>query len=246
MKLFTSIIIRLSMNKIIKDHAKLAEEIKGKKILHLNSLGKDSAVTLHWLSQHAKDSEIISVHFKYLSGHPLDMAYFKYQENRYKNIKFIVSENCFEASFIAQGLFQSPSDIFRCFNHFEYNDFNFKLQYNEIAKNNNCDFICLGHARYESFTRASSFHKKGIMQGNEIFPIGMFSKELVFNTIKYYEIMLHPFYKSSKSSLDTPSYYKMRRAFILNPEYKKAVYKYFPMLVLDEFRYEKLLKKGRS
>lgn len=228
--------------KVIKKHQKLKELVQGKTVLHLNSLGKDSAVTLHWLATFARPKKIVSVHFKYMGGHPMDLAYLNYQRERYKHVEFIVEKNNFEASFVAQGTYQKPEDIFYCYNHFEYEQFDFKKIYNEIAEERNCDFICLGHSRYESFTRASMFHKKGILIGNEIYPIGMMSKKEVIGIIKAEKLMLHPFYKFSKSSLDTPSYYKMRSAFIASPDYKKAVMKVFPFLALDEYRYKKLLK----
>ena len=219
----------------------------------MNSLGKDAAVCLEWLNspfvfKKRSDKKIldfpkvVSVNLRYLSEHPDDETYWCYQQKRYPNTQFVKDYNNFEVSFMASGRYQRPEDIFYVLNHFEYEKFEFKKLCADLMKIYDCDYMCLGHSKYESFTRASNLHKKGIVQGSEIYPLGMMSKKEVLGLIKAFDIKIHPSYKFATSSLDTPSYYKMRSSFIAKPEYKESVYRVFPMLALDEYRYEKMLK----
>ncbi len=68
-----------------------------------------------------------------------------------------------------------------------------------------------------------------------------FSEEDILKIIEKTNLKLHPSYKLAKTTFDYPSYYKMRSAFIANPEYRKKVLSTYPMLCLDQYRYERLL-----
>lgn len=231
---------------IIKNHKNLASHIEGKKILHLNSFGKDSAVCLEWLTNFAKPSKVVALNFKYLANHFGDSDYLEYQKKKYPEVEFIEEPNPLEISSMINGLYQCPIQKIAFYNDFEYTDFELLKYAREVAKIYECDFICSGMSKYESVSRATAFHKKGILQGDMIYPLGMMQKSEIFSIIKHFKIKLHPCYKFNESGIDHPSYYKMRASFIANPEYKKRVYKFFPMLKLDEYRYEKLFKGNKK
>lgn len=227
---------------IIKTHKDLAEFIAGKGVLHLNSLGKDSAVCLEWLTKFAHPSRIVSVNFAFLANHPGDQAYINYQKKKYPEVEFITRWNPPELSYIAAGEYQSPLYTMTEINSWEFEDFSMTDLSREIKESYGLDFMCDGASKYEDFSRRVLFHQKGIAIADKIYPLGMMSKEQVIGIIKASGVKLHPCYKLAKSTLDHPSYWKMRASFIANPEYKKKVYTFFPLLKLDEYRYEKLLR----
>lgn len=228
---------------MIKTHKELAAKIAGKRILHLNSLGKDSLVCLDWLYNYAK-VEIISVNYQFMSKHPYDDFYLDYLTKKFPKVLFISEPNPWELTQVLTGLYQLPTEIYDFLNDLEYDTIDAKLLNENLRQVYECDYICRGESRYEAFHRATFFHKKGILVDKDIYPIGMMSKQQIHDLIRDRGLKIHPQYKMNKSTLDFPSYYKMRAWFKAKPEYKKLVYTVFPMLVLDEYRYEKLLTKG--
>jgi len=228
---------------IIKDHKALAELIAGKRILHLESLGKDSAATLHWLATFAHPSHIVAAHFERLAKHPDDARYLAYKKKKYPNVEFILVPNPIELSQIGAGMYQSPLSMLEEVNKWEWENFEFKKLVEETRLEHACDYVSSGIAKYESVIRATLFYRKGIIWDNWIYPIGMFTKDEVLQVVRNGNIKLHPSYKFSKSTHDFPSWYKMRSAFITNPEYKKSVLAAYPLLALDGYRYERLLNE---
>lgn len=236
------------MSDIIKDQFELAKLMQGKKILHLNSLGKDSAVCMEWLAcfemfDLEPPKKVVALNYQFLSEHPSDKAYLTWQKNRYPDFEFIQEPNPHELTNIVEGVFQCPVMMLQLINNFEHTGFSMSKYNEDLLKKHDLDFISLGLARYESVSRASTFHKKGILRGNKIYPIGMMSKKDILNIIDKRKIKLHPSYKFAQSTYDNPSYYKMRSAFIVDPEYEKNVLRAYPLLALDKYRYEKLFKK---
>ena len=229
---------------IIKTHKELSDHIAGKRILHLNSLGKDSAICLEWLANFAKPSHVVSVNFTFVAPHPDDEKYLDYQRKKYPHVEFVLDYNVFEINKFIRGIYQYPLRVLKEMNHVEYERFDFWLFVEDLRKKYNCDYICLGHSKYESVTRASQMYKKGLVQGTKIFPIGMMTKKQVIGLIGSTGIKLHPVYNNCESTLDFPSYYKMRSIFIINPEYYREMVKAYPMIQLDKYRYERMLKKG--
>ena len=227
---------------IIKTHRELAEHIAGKRILHMNSLGKDALVSLYWLANYAQPSKVISVHFKTLAPQPYDDAYLKYQARQFPNVEFLVEPNANDVTNVGLGYYQSPIRVMHDLNKWEYENFSMRQQAEELLKTHACDYICLGHSKYEGVARAIKFYKKGLLHGNSIFPLGLLTKDQVISIIKTSGIKVHPIYKLAKSTLDYPSYWKMRAAMLVNPRYEKDIYSIFPLLRLDKYRYEKLLK----
>lgn len=227
---------------MIDSHKKLAEHIAGKRILHLNSLGKDSVASLEWLVNYAHPSHVVSVFFEFMAHHPDDERYFKYLQKRYPSVEFIKEPNANEISHIVAGRFQSPIEVMREFNHWEYIQFYMDKHAGDLKKQYNCDYISIGQSRYESVARASNFYKKGILIGDKIYPLGMMSKDDIINAIRASGLKLHPCYKVSPSTLDKPSYYRMRSTFITNPEYWERMVSFYPLLILDKYRYEVLFK----
>ena len=232
-------LIQLKGMKLIKTHKELADYIAGRKILHLNSLGKDSIVCLEWLTSFAHPSEIVSMYCEFIVRHPKDGAYKKYLKKKYPSVNFVESANPFEVSAICMGVYQSPVEIIKHFNHLDFNSFDMKKLIEDARVEYGCDFICIGKSRYESFDRANFFHKNGLLKDKHIYPIGMMSKKQVMSLINF---KLHPVYKYSKSTLDTVSYYKMRAAFLAHPEYYEEMIKFYPLLKLDKYRWERLMK----
>lgn len=226
---------------MIKTHKELAIHIAGKKILHLNSFGKDSVICLDWLCNYAT-CHVVSVNFQFMAPHPDDERYLDYLKKKYPQVEFLRVPNVFEITKILLGVYQLPTETYQHWNNFEFDTLDPHEMVEALRLENGCDYVCKGQSRYESFTRANFFHKKGIAVGNDVYPIGFMSKKQVFDLISATGVKLHPQYKMNSSTLDKPTYYKMRSAFIANPEYKKQMYKVFPLLELDEYRYEKLLK----
>lgn len=227
---------------IIKHHAELAKYIAGKKILHLCSLGKDATLCLSWIVEYAKIEEVISVFFKFHASHPDDDRYLEYLKKRFPTVKFIVLPDPIELSQIAAGVFQYPTYVLKDLNHWEYDGFSRDKVIEELMKEHGCDYMCSGASKYESFARRTKFHQKGLVFNKVIYPIGMFSRDQVIGAIKAAGLKIHPCYKYSKSGYDNPSYWKMRYGMIANPEYEKRLMETYPLLALDKYRYEAMLK----
>lgn len=230
---------------IIKTHKELRDFIKGKRVLHLNSLGKDSVICLEWLTAFAR-VDVVSLYLDFISSHPGDVPYFEYLKARYRSVNFVKFPNPIELSNLCSGVYQTPIEILTYSNNLEYNDFDFDKVVKELKIKYECDYICIGSSKYENFARATKFHKRGILIGDEIFPLGMMTKEQVISIIKASGMKLHPCYKTTPGTYDHPSYYKMRSGFVVSPEYKNKMYEVYPMLRLDEYRWEKLLTKGKK
>lgn len=226
---------------MIKSHHELANHIAGRSVLHLLSLGKDSVVCLEWLSKFARPARIVSMYCRPIAYHPDDDKYLAYLKKRYPNVEFLIGENTFELSHLALGHFQNPIKTMTEFNHWEYIQFDMSEYVEAVRQRLGLDFICIGMSKYESVTRATNFYKRGLMQDQKIYPIGLLTKDQIIQIIKSSGLRLHPCYKISASTFDRPSFYKMRAAFIANPEFKKRMFKLFPLLVLDKYRYTKLL-----
>lgn len=225
---------------LIKTHKELADHIRGHRILHLNSLGKDSIVALEWLANYAKPAKIISVFYKFMAYHTDDDRYLSYLKKRYPAVEFVVVPSPLELTYIAGWEYQTPIFCKTEFNNWEYIKFGFDELSEELRQKYQCSYICSGQSKYESFARASKFYKTGLLFKNYIYPMGLMDKKQVFSIIKQSGMKLHPQYKITNSTFDHPTYYKMKRAFLLDPEYKKRVYKIYPLLVLDEYRMEVL------
>lgn len=231
---------------IIKSHKDLAVHIAGKRVLHLNSFGKDSIACLEWLVNYAPSLDIVSLNMPMLVKHPSDDAYLAYLKARYPRVNFVEAPNPFDLTRLSFGVFQSPLEVMQEYNLWEYSEFHFSALVEDLRKEYECDFICIGQSKYESVARASNFYKKGILQGTKIFPLGLMTKEQVIGALVHSKVKLHPVYKLAQSTLDRPSYYKMRSTFIANPEYKRKMYENYPLLQLDEYRYEVLLKTHKK
>jgi 3'-phosphoadenosine 5'-phosphosulfate sulfotransferase (PAPS reductase)/FAD synthetase len=224
---------------MIKTHKDLADLIAGKKILLLNSLGKDSVLCLEWLTNYAYPSKVVSLQFDFFAPHPGDKPYEKYLRKRYPDVEFLKAPNAFDVTNIFLGKYQSPIDVLKNWNDSDYDFFDFWEVANDYLKELDCDYMCLGRSRYEAFDRATFFHKNGIVKDNKIFPLGFMSKKQVMSLINF---KLHPVYKTSPGTLDEISYYKMRSAFLAKPEYYKQMLKFYPLLELDKYRWERLMK----
>lgn len=227
---------------MIKTNLELAKAIKGKRILHLNSLGKDSVLSLEWLVKAAEVQQVVSVHFKYKSAHTGDDAYLDYLVKRFPTVIFVIMENTLELNLVMNGIFQSPLHVVNVLNKCEYTDFSFKKLVREVKAAYNCDYICNGSGKYENFARAIKFHKKGIMIDDVIFPLGMFAKDDIFSSLRKSGLKIHPMYKYTHSTFDQPSWYKMRYGCISNKKYWRKLLDVYPLLVLDRYRMDVLLK----
>ena len=225
----------------IRSHKELADHIAGKRVLHMNSLGKDAALSLEWLANYAHPSHIVSVHFSFIAKHPDDERYLEYLRKRYPHVEFVVFPNANEINILQAGLYQQPFEREQFYMRWEHYDFERMKQADEIQKYMKLDFLCQGQSKYESFARAVRFYQRGLIDGDVIFPLGLMSKAEVWGLIKSSGLKLHPCYKMSKSTYDFPSYWKMRSAMIAYPDYAETVYKMYPMLALDKYRWEKLL-----
>lgn len=226
---------------MIKTHCELAEHIAGKNILVANSGGKDSVLALEWVSSYASVAKIVSLTYKFIVPHPCDDMYFKYLMRRFPHVEFKFESSPQDISRILLGNFQSPIDILTDWNKTDHFMFDHQEMTENLRVENGCDFVAYGVSRYESFDRACYFDRKGLVDGTQIFPLGNMYKKQVLGLIKSTGIKLHPVYNISKSTLDKPSYYKYRSTFFKYPEFKKAMYEVFPLLELDEYRYERLL-----
>lgn len=230
-------------NIIIHSHKQLAEFVQHKKILHLSSLGKDSVLALSWLHDYAEIKEIVSLYMAPIVGHPEDKRYLDYLKQRFPKVQFVFSPSSWFVSTVAMGIFQSPINVITEFNNWDYDWFDQEKVIEENKKKYGCELICSGRSKYESFIRATLFHRKGLVQGDHIYPLGLMTKKQIINAIRESGIRLHPVYKVSPATLDAVSFYKYRNSFVVYPEYKKLMYEYFPLLELDEFRYRRLLSE---
>lgn len=231
------------MSTKLSTHKQLAEKITGKSILLLNSLGKDSALCLEWLYNYAKPARIVSLHFKYTFPNPDDQKYIDYQKKRYPNVEFVEVENPFEVTRHFLGEFQEPIYFLEKLLTAEYDSFDPKEVAHNYREQFGCDYVCLGQSKYESFARAKLFHDKGLMIGNEIYPIGLMNKAEVISLIRGSGMKVHPCYGYAHATLDQPSYFKYARAFKKYPEWERQFMKVFPLLILDKYRYEVLFGK---
>jgi hypothetical protein len=227
---------------IVKTHRVLAEQIAGKKILHLCSYGKDSVLALEWLTKFAVPSKVVSLNYKYLAPHPGDEPYLKYLKSRYPDVEFISEFNPHNITRVCLGHYQSPVEVINLYKGMEFNTFEFDKLTTEYKNKYDCDFVCYGNSRSESFRRATLFHKKGILIEDRIYPLGMFSKKQIFEMIKASGFKLHPVYKLHPGTLDQPSYFKYRASFIAKPEFEKDMLRVYPLLELDKYRFEVLFK----
>lgn len=225
----------------LKTHKQLADLIAGKRILHLNSLGKDSVLSLEWLVNFAHPSEIYSLNFEFIAKHPSDLKYWEYLKKRFPSVKFLKAPNAPEISLITYGTYQSPLYVNYELNDFEYDSFKMSALISEFKKKLACDYTCDGASKYEDFSRRTKFHQKGLCFNGNISPLGMMSKKEVYDLLRKTGIKLHPSYKFSSGTFDHPSYWKMRSAMIANPKFKKNVLDTFPLFACDIYRYERML-----
>ena len=233
---------------IITTHKDLRHAISGKTILHLNSLGKDAALTLEWLNHYAANCNIISVFFRLKSGPPSDQGYIDYLKRRYPRTVFIEQLGVPELNEILEGKFQSPIYLNYVINHLDYEHFSFKRICEDMRKNMKADYLCSGMSCYEGMGRAMYLRRVGLLdeKNKTIYPIGLMKQAQVMEAIRSSGLKLNPSYKFASESHDTPNYYKMRRAFIARPEFEKQVARVFPMIALDKYRWEKMLNGGKK
>ncbi len=228
---------------MIKTNAELAKAIEGKTIVLLNSLGKDSIACLEWLYFYAKPKRIISIYLQLQAEHPDDQRYIRYLQNRYLGIEWHFSQSVFEVNLVLAGTYQPPYRMLKHHNHYEYTHFDFKIQKEELLKKFGADYLCSGESKYESFKRAVDANKFGLIRKGVIYPIGLWTKETLIDFIRQRGFKIHPCYKYTSSSYDHPSFYKMRASIIAKPSFWQRLLNVFPLMVLDRFRYEKMIKK---
>lgn len=233
----------MTKKEIVTTHKRLAEIVQGKSVLHLNSLGKDAIVCLDWLNNYAKLSKIISVYFELESGYPTDKKYLNYLKKQYPKTQFISLPNPVELNEILLPMFQTPLFINYVINNCEFEEFSFIKIAEETRQKYGLDYLCSGMSCYEGMGRAMYFRRAGLLceKKKTIYPIGLMKQKQIFKILKNIKTKLNPSYKFSTDSFDTPTYFKMRSAFIAKPNFKKQVYKKFPLLALDEYRYEVLI-----
>ena len=229
---------------MIKTHKELAKLIEGKRILHLNSMGKDSVLCLEWLTTYAKPECVVSLFFRFQAEHPDDDRYWRYLHKRYPKVKFITEPNSVELTLQAAGVYQSPLFVTHVANHFDWVEFERGKQIAEVKQTYALDYVCDGSSKYEDFSRRTKFHQKGLEFRGTICPLGMMSKKEVIGAIKACGVKLHPCYKFAPGTYDHPSYWKIRGSWIGKKGFKESVLHTYPLLVLDQYRYEVLLKKG--
>jgi hypothetical protein len=227
---------------IITSHADLAAQIAGKKILHLNSLGKDAILTLEWLVKFAHCAEIVSVHYASDTPFPTDEGYWKYLKRRYPTVRFIKAAPVWQINDRMDGYFQSPLWINYVMANQDFWNFNVKQAHEDLRLQLGMDYICSGLSCYEGMGRAMYLRRVGLLHSemHTIYPIGLMKLAQVTDLIKKLKLPLNPSYKLSPESYDTASYWRMRNGFIARPEFRETVYKLFPLVALDEFRCEVL------
>lgn len=229
------------MTSKIETHRQLAEHIAGRRILHLNSLGKDSVVALEWLTSYARPSHVVSVYFEFQAEHPGDRRYLEYLKRRYPHVEFVKEPNSVELTLQILGVYQTPQFVTHVANHSEYVEFERGKQISELKEKYQCEYSCDGSSKYESFARRTKFHQKGLLFKGTICPLGMMSKAQVISLIRDTGVKLHPCYKLASGTYDHPSYWKMRASWISNEAYRKKLLEVYPLLILDQYRYERLL-----
>lgn len=234
---------------MITSHAELAKAISGKKILHMNSMGKDAVLCLDWLNNYCDSSvQIVSVFFELKAAkYPTDDAYWKYLKEKYPRTKFVKVLDITEMTEILAGMFQSPLFTNYVINNQEFEGFNGEKAAEELRVQYGCDYICRGISCYEGMGRAIYLRRVGLLDEGrkQIFPIGLMKQAQVVGLLKKVGVKLNPSYKFADSSYDSASYFKMRTAFIGRPDFKKTVYKHYPLLCLDEYRFEVLFGKTK-
>lgn len=233
---------------MISSHKDLAKAIQGKKILHLNSMGKDAVLCLEWLQNYAK-VETVSLFFELKAAkHPDDDRYWEYLKRRYPRVKFVKTIDVAEMSEVLGGMFQSPTFINYVINNQEFYEFSMGKVAEEYRLKFGCDYICRGVSCYEGMGRALYLRRQGLLDEKRklIHPIGLMKQAQVIGALKGSGVKLHPSYRTADSSYDSASYFKMRAGFVAKPEFKKTVYAGYPLLALDEYRYEVMyeIRKG--
>lgn len=229
---------------IIIHQKDLAQAIEGKKILHLNSLGKDAVLTLHWLNVATKAEKIVSVYFAHQAGYPTDKKYLEYLKKRYPKTEFIEVVSIPEINEKMSGMLQSPLVLNHSIYSQEYDEFSFKKACEELRIKYGLDFICSGISCYEGMGRALYLRRVGLMDTDRkmIFPIGLMKQKQVLEMLKRIGTKLNPSYKFASESFDSASYFKMRYALQANPKYKEIIFEHYPMMALDQYRFEVLMK----
>lgn len=231
----------------IKTHKELADFIKDKSVLHLNSLGKDSLVCLHWLNEFAECKKIVSIYFKIDAEYPTDQKYLDFLKRKYPKTEFVEFINTHELNDVLEGVYQSPLAVNHLINHAEYVGFNFSKVVEEKRLEFKCDYVCSGTSKYEGMGRAIFLNRNGLYNSKNqfIFPIGLMTKKQVTKLIEDLELPLNPSYLYSERTHDHPSYFKMKLAFEMLPQYKENMFKKYPLLRLDEYRYEVLFERKK-
>jgi hypothetical protein len=230
---------------LILSHKDLANHIAGRSILHLNSLGKDAVICLEWLNNYAHCSKIISVYFRMVANHPDDDRYLAYLRKRYPRTQFVERLSVVEMNEVLSLRYQSPLKINYVINPQEFEEFNTKAAYQAVRKEYDCDYLCSGLSCYEGMGRAMYMRRVGLCDEkiHTIFPMGLMKYRQVLDLIKKTGVKLHPSYKFHSESHDTATYFKMRNSFTVSPEHKRRVYKLYPILALDRYRWEVLMKR---
>ena len=232
---------------MIKTHQELAAAIKGKSILHLNSLGKDAVLCLEWLNKFAEPGKIVSLMYKFDASWPDDEKYLNYLKKRYPKTIFVSEISPLEINDKMTGVFQSPVTLNHILNKQDYDEFSLdKLKEDHLVKYG-CELFCSGMSCYEGMRRAIMMRKYGLHNESRklIFPIGLMKYKQVIELIKKTGLKIHTSYKFEEGYYDSASYFKMRSGFIARPDFKNAVYKQFPLLALDEYRFEVLFNEKK-
>lgn len=229
---------------MITRHSDLAAAIAGKKILHLNSLGKDAVLCLDWLNNYAH-CNVVSVFFKFDATFPGEEKYFEYLKKQYPRTRFLTEVSAVELTEKLQGMLQSPIFQNYVINHQDFDEFSQEKIAQELREKYECDYICSGFSKYEGMGRALYLRRVGLLNEKRkyIYPIGLMTQAQVYSLLKSIKTKLNPSYKYASESFDSASYFKMRSALICNKEYKAKMYKHYPMLALDEYRWEVLFGK---
>lgn len=232
---------------MITTHLELAKAIEGKKILHLNSYGKDAILVLEWLNNFASPSEVVSCHFELNAPFVTDDIYLKYLKKRYPKTRFVSETSPFEMNEKMLGMHQSPVYVNHIINTQEYDSFDSDMVRDETRIKYGCDYLASGMACYEGMGRALYFKRVGLLdeKRKSIFPIGLMKQRQVIDLLKKSGVKLNPSYKFAEGSFDSASYFKMRQAMIARPDYRDLIIKHHPMMVLDEYRFE-VLFNGNS
>lgn len=210
----------------------------------MNSMGKDAVLTLDWLANFAK-VEVVSVFLELKAAYPTDKIYWEYLKKRYPRVRFEKVIDVQEMSEVLTPRFQSPLYCNYVLNNCEYTEFDFKKYCEELRVKFGCDYISLGTSKYEGMGRALFLRRVGLLyeKTKTIYPIGLMNQRQVFDLLKGMTTKLNPSYKYCSESHDTATWFKMRNAFVVHPEFKRTVYKLYPLLALDEYRYTRLFKK---